>query len=147
MPIKEDSIFFTVIPIDPVAWARTRGDGKVRFKAKHLRKYQEAIQLTVEDAYEGEPLSGPLAIGLTFIRKRPQKKPKMISKKAWGTGSMLFYPGVPDIDNLIKAILDAVNKTSLWHDDAQVVSVSATKNYAESNGSPRIVFTVAQLED
>ena len=41
----------------------------------------------------------------------------------------------PDIDNLIKAILDAGNGV-LWHDDNQVVSVNAAKRYSE-NTPPR----------
>lgn len=46
----------------------------------------------------------------------------------------------PDIDNLVKAVTDALNGI-LWKDDSQIVSLSAEKRYGESG---RITLLVAK---
>lgn len=59
----------------------------------------------------------PLCVQLIFYRTKPK------SQKA-------EYPVVkPDLDNLVK-LIDALNGV-LWHDDAQIVSLVATKRYAK----------------
>jgi len=35
----------------------------------------------------------------------------------------------PDIDNLLKAIMDVLSQVRVWHDDAQVVRLEAEKIY------------------
>lgn len=39
----------------------------------------------------------------------------------------------PDLDNLIKAVLDGCSQAGVWRDDAQVVSLVAQKLYGEEN--------------
>lgn len=45
----------------------------------------------------------------------------------------LMYTKKPDVDNLVKGVMDALNGT-LYHDDNQVVMVSALKKYSTFNG-------------
>lgn len=47
----------------------------------------------------------------------------------------------PDVDNVEKIILDALNKIA-WHDDSQVVQLTAEKQYSDT---PRVVVTVETL--
>lgn len=47
-----------------------------------------------------------------------------------------------DIDNLIKSILDALNGKA-WHDDAQVVCLTARKTMNDSH--PRTVITIEKV--
>lgn len=44
----------------------------------------------------------------------------------------------PDLDNLVKAILDALNGVA-WHDDAQVVELHISKQYVRS---PHIFLSI-----
>ena len=39
-------------------------------------------------------------------------------------------PKKPDIDNLIKTVLDGLTKAQVWKDDNLVVSISASKLYS-----------------
>ncbi len=46
------------------------------------------------------------------------------------------YPtGRPDVDKLCRAILDALTEARVWHDDAQVVALSAVKTWSDSPGA------------
>ena len=47
----------------------------------------------------------------------------------------------PDIDNVIKAILDGLNEVA-YKDDAQVVNVSASKYYSDE---PRVEVIVSRI--
>lgn len=39
----------------------------------------------------------------------------------------------PDLDNIVKTVMDALNKLA-WHDDSQIVSIKAEKVYSEEAG-------------
>lgn len=47
----------------------------------------------------------------------------------------------PDIDNLIKTVLDAAND-HLWKDDNQIVEIHSFKQYAEE---PKIILEVEEV--
>lgn len=49
----------------------------------------------------------------------------------------------PDLDNIQKVILDALNRAA-YKDDAQVVKVSCEKKYAQ-NGAERVVVTIRAI--
>ena len=49
----------------------------------------------------------------------------------------------PDLDNIIKSILDALNKVA-YHDDTQIVSLSVEKFYSDS---PRVEVSISNLEN
>lgn len=48
----------------------------------------------------------------------------------------------PDVDNIAKVVMDALNGLA-WHDDSQIVSLSAYKAYAEN---AELVVTIRSLE-
>lgn len=64
------------------------------------------------------PLQGPLAVVVEIYATQPKS-------------TKLDYPR-PDIDNYTKAVLDSLN-TLLWEDDSQIISIYATKQWAEQN--------------
>lgn len=104
--------------------------------------YESLIAETVQRRLGGEGqqgrFAGPVEVVLTFALRRPKsvsarKRPLPVVK--------------PDVDNLVKAVLDGLGRTSLWVDDSQVVSLSATKVYADDEGElPRTVISVCDME-
>lgn len=70
------------------------------------------------------PASTPVAVDLTFSVARG----KTVTRELPTTR--------PDLDKLVRAVLDALTAAKVLHDDAQVVEVGARKRYAD----PRVTF-------
>ena len=79
-----------------------------------------------------QPLEEDLSIEMEFRFVRPKSHSKMKRKPA--------HPMRKDLDNLIKFVLDALNK-KLFADDRQVVSITARKVYADE------AATVVRVEE
>lgn len=71
-------------------------------------------------------VDGPVSVTLNFRMKEPAR-PKHPT------------PAVrPDLDKLVRAVLDALTSAGVWMDDSQVVNLTATKTY----GQPGVEVTV-----
>jgi Holliday junction resolvase RusA-like endonuclease len=77
------------------------------------------------------PIEGGVGMTVDFILERP--------KNHFGSGrnaeqvkesAPTFPATMPDIDKLLRAILDALTDAQVWKDDGQVVWVQARKVYA-----------------
>ena len=78
-----------------------------------------------------EILTGPVGMSVDIQFQRP----KTVAKGFWHTG-----PG--DIDNIVKAIKDALNRVA-WKDDRQVAYLHAEKHWGDSD---RIIVSIWPLE-
>ena len=67
------------------------------------------------------PLEGPLSVNVLVQVEKPRT-------------SKLDHPK-PDIDNYIKAILDALTKAQYWQDDHQVIQLWARKEFVNYAGA------------
>lgn len=67
----------------------------------------------------GPTEDGPVTVAVVFMLPKPKSQPRW---KLWPTTK-------PDIDKLLRAVLDALTGV-LYKDDSQVVSVTASKGYA-----------------
>jgi Holliday junction resolvase RusA-like endonuclease len=90
-----------------------------------------------------EPIRGAISITMTFYFARPRSH--------YGTGKnadkiKLSAPDEkttkPDLDNLIKFVLDAMNGI-VFLDDSQITHIEADKNYGEGQGT----FITVYAED
>lgn len=68
-------------------------------------------------------MEGPITLKLDFMMLRPKSLSNQVK----------YHVKRPDIDNLTKSILDALNGIC-WRDDSQIVMLRATKNYAPDPG-------------
>ena len=55
---------------------------------------------------------------------------------------LIHHAVKPDLDNLVKSVLDALNDVA-WHDDAQIVELHVSKHYVSS---PHIYITIHEKE-
>jgi Holliday junction resolvase RusA-like endonuclease len=116
------------VPGLPVAFARSGGNGKVRFTPKKQRGAMADLKLFAANAMRGrEPFRGPLAAFMAFTWPMPASWPKRrreAPESRWRTSR-------PDADNLCKLVLDSLNGI-VFTDDAIVAHVAISKLYGPS---------------
>ena len=129
----KNKLSFT-IPIIPRAQMRARsmarGGHAITYKAKEQRQNEEQIMQLLEKYMPSEPLQGALSIIVKAFLPIPLSKPEWWKNAA---NECLIYPTVrPDIDNIIKFILDTIGAMCYFNDDSQVVKIIAEKYYSVS---------------
>jgi crossover junction endodeoxyribonuclease RusA len=112
---------FTV-PGNPVPWERSRSRGGQHFTAPRSKAFKTLVQAYAREARVPRAV-GPVMLSVTFYRKTRQRC---------------------DLDNLVKAIQDALNGIA-YGDDAQIVSLVAVK--AVSPDDPRTEVEIATVEE
>ena len=89
---------------------------------------QEVRRLAAANAPESL-MTGVVRVELDFFLPRPKahlKKDGFPKPK-----SPVWHCKKPDLDNLIKAVTDAITDTQkVWLDDSQICEITATKTYA-----------------
>jgi Holliday junction resolvase RusA-like endonuclease len=116
------------IPGDPVAFARSGGNGKVRFTPKKQRDFMALVQLAAYQAMNGQPpLEGAIDLKIRAVYRVPTSWPKKKAAEAkWRTSK-------PDADNIAKLVSDACNEI-VFGDDAQVANLQVQKRYGPIAG-------------
>lgn len=108
--------------VRPIAKGRPRfGKGSV-FTPERTRKYEQIVRNEAERAMAGrEPFDGPVGVRCQFCFKTPKKNAE--KEGEWRVGR-------PDLDNLLKAVTDAMNGI-VYNDDSQIVMTLATKKQTD----------------
>lgn len=83
----------------------------------------------------------PLKVSLFFGMPIPMSTTKR--RKAAMLDGVLKHTKKPDLDNLIKAVLDALNDVA-WEDDSQIIRVAAEKEYSED---PYVYIKISESVD
>lgn len=112
------------IPIDPVAKGRPRfSRGGHVYTPTTTKSYESILRWRLKDLIKQNPSIYTMALRVTifFFLKKPDSVKR-------------YYPSVrPDIDNYLKAVLDAMNGV-VFKDDGQIVSLTVSKAYADCAG-------------
>ncbi len=109
--------------------------------AKHpVNDYKNACRAAAWDAYQGQPLEGPLRMHLVFVLPRPKNK-------VWVTKPMPRYRhhGKPDRDNLMKSTQDAMEGV-LFKNDSQLCDGTIQKWVAAGDEEPHVEVTLEVIE-
>jgi len=138
---NDDAIEFDVHAV-PVAQPRQRSafvNGQVRnyTPTKHpVNAFKASCREAASAVYDGPPLRDPLRLTLTFVMPRPRQM-------MWKTKPMprVSHAKRPDLDNLAKAVKDALSKL-VWHDDSQIAQLDATKVIAAGDEQPHVTVKV-----
>ncbi len=102
-----------------------------------VKPYRALVSLAASQARTEAPTQQPVGIAIAFVFVRP--KSHYTSKGELRAGAPT-HPGKPDIDKLCRAVLDALTGI-LYHDDAQVVSLNASKRYGVASMTAISLFT------
>lgn len=132
-----------VIEVDivPVAKGRPRFGGGRVYTPKKTKDFE--AQLGFEGHREMNrrpPLDTAISLDASFTVPVPRSWSKKKREKA--LNGTIHPIGRPDIDNYLKAVMDALNNI-VWQDDSQIVTVGASLRYGETG---RIRLEIATLD-
>ena len=119
----------------PKARARvvTKGKRRFAFTPKRVKEWEEKVKEEASKHFEAAS-DWPVVVSLVFYMPRPKSR-----------RHDFWVPTTPDLDNLEKSILDALNGVA-YTDDRLVVAKSASKRYAGADG-PYVQVTVTSVKD
>ena len=113
--VKSPSLIKIEAPIKPVPFKRVMTNGRRRYNSAGYTEFKEELGYFASLAMQGqEPFKGKISLRAEFYKKR-----KGIEKAGWG-----------DVDNFLKAVMDALNGIC-YVDDGQVIKVSGEKKIGE----------------
>ena len=119
------------LQIAPQTKQRPRtGKGRI-YTAEKTRRYESKIR---ELTRHLERLEGDLSLDATFVFKRPKSFPKRIKGRQ-------ARSGVPDVDNLLKALCDGL-QGSLVSNDSSFVELTGRKVYGAQGEPPCIELLI-----
>lgn len=126
---------FTV-PGKPIGQPRHRSTrtGHHYIPSDHaIHGYKAALQLLNTQRRQ---LEGAVSVNMTCYLPRPKKIDKQLPE-----GACWAYCVKPDIDNLEKAVFDALN-TLAYLDDQQICEVHARKLFVPRGTEPKTIITI-----
>ena len=124
----------------PQGSKRHVGGGRFIEASKYLPAWRKAITLAASEQIEKEAWAkdtNPIAIEVTFYLERPATI--SVAKRPWP-----IKP--PDLDKLLRGVLDGLTDAGVWEDDGQVVKITAWKCYADTR-EPGCDITVSPIFD
>lgn len=132
------------IPVAPQPQSRPRFTARGRYvhayENKKITMYKRMVAATYQSYFGAvKPTEKAIAVDVVFYRP-VQKSISKIERQRRLTGESL--PAIkPDIDNYVKAILDALNGVA-FRDDKQIISLNAKKLYSDK---PRTEIEIKEI--
>lgn len=122
-----------VVPGEPIGKARPRVVDGHAYTPSKTKSYEERIRLAYKQAIKAKAEAdfafgkgAPLMLSIDCYYSIPQSasKARKARMMSWEERPLKK----PDLDNVIKAVADALNGYA-YHDDSQIVMMQATKKY------------------
>lgn len=137
VPTKPErtNLLFLRLPLTPHPKGRPRFFARGKFVSVYTdaktKAYEDEVRRLCIAAMDGDAqYSGPLLVDMVFIMPCPKSKAKA-----------RHHVSRPDVDNLAKAVLDGMNGVA-YHDDAQICTLHAAKEYAPLGDGPYITVAI-----
>lgn len=122
---------------------KVRGQGRPRFAGRRAYKaridadYERSILAAYRQAAgDLEPHAGGVAVEIEVHRRLPKSAPKSVKQE----------PDLhkPDVDNVAKAVLDALNGVA-WLDDCQVLDLHVVKHPRKPETAERLEVVITRF--
>lgn len=123
---------------------KVRGQGRPRFAYGHAyesntdKRYKLDIRQQYQTRHGPHFGAQPLGVTIDVMRALPKSMPKFVANQD--------DLGKPDVDNVAKAVLDAL-KGVAFDDDTQIVSLTVRKFPRVRMDSDRMRITIATVAD
>lgn len=126
------------IPMVPRPKQRPQHGRGNTYTPKETREYEEVVGFYARRAIK-QPLRGAIRVVIDFYIPIPKSWSE--AKKTAAERGDIRPASKPDIDNLVKAILDGMNGGIAYKDDSQIVSLMVNEWY----GEPRTEVELTEL--
>jgi len=113
-------------PLKPKSSPRPRVTRNVTYMPKDYTDWKNGLKLLAKSKIK-KPLETDIYLKIDFFFEIPKSWNKAKKEKA------KWHNIKPDIDNLVKSVMDSFNGV-VYVDDGQVVSIQARKQYANFTG-------------
>lgn len=150
----------------PQGSKRHVGNGVLVESSKRVKPWREDVRQAALDAMPpttatiqedgqpvelptvGGPFTGPVTLDVTFVLPRPKSHHRTGRHQHLLRGTAPATPvGRPDLDKLLRAVMDALTSAWTWKDDAQVIALTARKCYCRTGltlDRPGAVITIRE---
>ena len=118
-------IFF----IKPTAKARPRAGRNGFYTPAKTAEFESKIKIIAKQQNPKIIKGSPVWVSITFTFAATKKK------------TNILHSSRPDLDNLVKAVCDALNGIA-WEDDGQIAILECCKRYADNNTIPPSIEVV-----
>lgn len=107
-----------------------RGNFVTTFTPEKTATYENLVKVKAEEAMQGrQVIDGAVSVVIALYVTPPASWSQKKQREA--LEGRIFPTSKPDIDNVLKGIMDACNEI-VWKDDKQAVDVSIRKRYSET---------------
>lgn len=126
------------VPGDPAPQGSKRhvGNGVMIESSRRVKPWRQDVREAILEQRE-QQIVGAVRVWLNFVMPRPKSTPKRLPTPPARRR--------PDLDKLVRAVLDAVVSAGLIEDDACVIELHATKNLAELGQPTGCHLTVREV--
>lgn len=133
-----------ILYVEPKPQSRPRFSRHGRaYELKDMTDWKKTVSQTLLYQKAKPILKGPIYVSVTFYIYPPKRISKIDSKRPRPNRLIekMYVDKRPDLDNYVKAILDASNEI-LFKDDGQIAVLTSQKLYSLD---PRIEIEVTEL--
>jgi crossover junction endodeoxyribonuclease RusA len=131
--MKELSFRVNGLPA-PQGSKRHVGNGRMIEASKKVGPWRAAVFEAVA-SLDFEPFANECSIEIVFYLEKPKTVKRIL-------------PTVPpDLDKLIRGLLDALTLAHVWLDDALAVDITAVKIYSSEDKQPGAEITIREVVD
>jgi len=103
---------------------RPRVAGRYAYMPTNYLQWKNQFKIFVRQQYKGKTIEEPVFIEIQFVFLRPNS---LMRKK--DPSERILKGTKPDLDNLVKAVLDGLQDAKVLKDDSQVVGLITHKWY------------------
>jgi len=131
---------FDIKPLAKQSYRSTKAG--FSYQPKDIVDFKNAVRwLAKKQLPDIQQSASAFHVELIFVFRRPESTKKALKSQIDEFNALIVKTSKPDVDNLTKAILDALNGI-VWIDDAQVCELHVTKGLGKQD---KIIVKATEL--
>lgn len=134
-----------LIPGRPQPKERPRHNAGRVYTPSKTRNWEAAAALQLRAATPIRGYTGAVSVRIVAVWSRPKRRPASIAPEDWSGDGRLWRPAVPDLDNVEKCCLDAIQAAGVLVDDRIVCVLESAKVYGATGEDDHVEITIEDL--